>query len=73
MEIFLYPSSLPFLKNINVNFFLYLVDGEYGILELILFLINHFRLLNHAAPSSLNAGTLMNHVCNPVLTERAKI
>ena len=72
MEIFLHPSSSPLLKNVNAYFFLYLVDGEYGFLDLILFLVNHFRLLNHAAPSSLTAGTLMNHACNRVLTEKGK-
>ena len=72
MEIFLYPSSSPLLKNVNAYLFLYLVDGEYGFFDLILFLVNHFGLLNHAAPSSLTAGTLMNHACNRVLTEEGK-
>ena len=40
--------------------------------DLILFLVNHFRLLNYAAPSSLMAGTLMYHACNHVLTEKGK-
>ena len=72
MEIFLHPSSAPLLKNVNAYLFLYLVDGEYGFLDLILFLVNHFRLLNHAAPSSLMAGTLMNHACNRGLTKKGK-
>ena len=40
--------------------------------DLILFLVNHFRLLNHAAPSSFMAGTLTNHECNRVLTGKGK-
>ena len=57
---------------LNAYLFLYLVDGKYGFLDLILFLVNHFRFLDHAAPSSLMAGTLMNHACNHVLTEKGK-
>ena len=75
MEIFLHPSSSPLSKNVNAYLFLYFVDGEYGFLDLILFLVNHFRLLNHAASSSLMAGTsgtLINHACNRVLTEKGK-
>ena len=72
MEIFLHASSSPLFKNVNAYLFLYLVDGEYGFLDLILFLVNHFRFLNHAAPSSVMAGTLMNHACNRVLTEKGK-
>ena len=49
-----------------MHLFLYLVDGEYGFLDLVLSLVNHFRFLNHAAPSSLMTGTLMNHACNRV-------
>ena len=52
MEIFLHSSSSPLFKNANAYLFLYLVDGMYGFLDLIFFLVNHFRLLNHAAPSS---------------------
>ena len=51
---------------------LYLVDGKYSFLDLILFFVNHFRFLNHATPSSLMAGTLMNHACNRILTEKGK-
>ena len=73
MEIFLHPSSSPLFKNVkNAYLFLYLVDGEYGFLDLILFLVNHFRFLNYAAPFSLMAGTLMNYACNRVLTEKGK-
>ena len=68
MENFLHPSSSPLFKNVNAYLFLYLVDGEYGFLDF----VNHFRLLNHAAPSLLMAGTLMNHACNRVLTEKGK-
>ena len=70
MEIFLHPSSSTLFKNVNAYLFLYLVDGEYDFLDLTLFLVNHFRFLNHAAPCSLMARTLMNHACNRVLTEK---
>ena len=72
MEIFLHPSSSPLFKNINVYLFLYLVDEEYGFLDLVLFLVNHFWILNHVAPSSRMAETLMNNSCNCVLTEKGK-
>ena len=72
MEIFLHPSSSPLFKSVNAYLFLYFVDGEYGYRDLILFLVNHFRFLNYAAPFSLMAGTLMNHACNRVLTEKDK-
>ena len=42
MDIFLHPSSSPLFKNVNTYLFLYLVDGEYCFLDLILFLVNHF-------------------------------
>ena len=64
--------SSPLFKNVNAYLLLYLVDGEYGFLDLILFIVNHFRLLNHADPSSPMAGTLMNHACNRVLTKKGK-
>ena len=44
------------LKNVNTYLFL----SEYSFLDLIFFLVNHFRFLNHAAPCSLMARTLMN-------------
>ena len=69
---FLHPRPSPLYKDVNAYLFLYLVDGEYGFLDLILFLVNHFRLLKHASSSSLMAGTLMNHACNRVLTEKGK-
>ena len=72
MEIFLHPSSSPLFKNVNAYLFLYLVDAEYGFLDLILFLVNNFRFLNDAAPSSLMTGTLLKHACNRVLIEKGK-
>ena len=75
MEIFLHQSSsllFKTCKNVTEYLFLYLVDGEYGFLDLILLLVNHFRPLNYAAPSSFIAGTLINHACNRVLTRKVK-
>ena len=36
MEIFLHTSSSPLFKKVNAYLFLYLVDGKYGFLDLIL-------------------------------------
>ena len=63
MEVFLHPSSSPLLKNINTYLFFYLVDGEYSFLYLFLILVNQFRLLDNAAPSSLMAGRDVNESC----------
>ena len=49
------PEFFALVQNVNGYLFLYPVDGEYDFLDLISFLVNHFRLLNHAAPYSLMA------------------
>ena len=52
MDIFLHPSSSPLFENINAYLCLYLVDGEYGSLDL----IGLFRILGIELELACNGG-----------------